>query len=369
MTARSIIGFSNGMQVGDTFATPSNTFGYGFGSRTGDDQVSVGVSDTGASFNQLRQFYDDGFCRVGTAAPSPGATVTDWLPRRVEIADTGIGVGDQSVAGVVLGGRTLLAQAGFFVTDDSGGLQSITGVGFQPEMLFLETANTASIFGTENSLLGIYGVCDENLDQWAAHHYADFFFDTNQSSLYSGGVILDPFGAGLTAVVDSLDADGFTLDWVGAGSGAYVGYLALADPHALAYFRCGVVSPGIAHTINTLPRRPQAVMFMTTSFGPLGTVNDDGIISMGAASPGGVQACCSSESKTDLAPGRITSRSQRLHALGFELESGASNFLTVNTWTNDGFQTSWDNDSHFYGWAAIRCSPDVAGGLPVLGVG
>jgi hypothetical protein len=117
-------------------------------------------------------------------------------------------------------------KVGSFTRDTSlaSGTQAITGVGFKPKavIFFVGMANTAHRFsvGMDDGTTGA-SVADDNVDAAGS-----FFPTTGRSIDITGPTSADNYNC----VIQSMDADGFTLSWskIGSPSGtAGAMYLAL----------------------------------------------------------------------------------------------------------------------------------------------
>jgi len=126
----------------------------------------------------------------------------------------------------------LSAKVGSFAAAATTGNQSITGVGFQPKAVIAwldkTTADQHSAGAVSNAAMPMcFGMTDgtsaccwvDNDDFTAGNPY---FHPSDFLRLSSGGAVLL-----LEATIVSLDADGFTVDWLTANSGVVVNYLCL----------------------------------------------------------------------------------------------------------------------------------------------
>lgn len=177
------------------------------------DNAVVALAGLRTAVASLDSFDANGFTLNVTTAPSDGIRVYYFAARGGEYA------------------------VGTSLAPTSTGTQAISGLGFRPGGVFfswgaagaLDTFNTGVYFGTggadEGEQYSIVGGCRYGAPQQSAR------VDTGKAITFitaaNGGG-----GAGRSidaqAAVDSLDADGFTLDWTTAGAGSrYFSWLAV----------------------------------------------------------------------------------------------------------------------------------------------
>lgn len=170
--------------------------------------------------------------------------------------------------------------------------QSITGLGFQPDaVIFFWTQQTASGFSSAASIG--YGFATDSTHQ-AAVAYAS---DNNQATTVAKRwqsqsrciVILSSAAAGTAdaeATFTSMDADGFTLNWVNKGSLAWrVHYLAIGGPDLLNS-TVGSFTPAAgtgSETITGVGFEPDFLMFLSIDSNTLDAPVSDAKVSIGFA--------------------------------------------------------------------------------------
>lgn len=132
------------------------------------------------------------------------------------------------VSYVALGGSTLEAKVGY-AQDDSAGLQSVTGVGFEPEVVHLMHGRGASgdqsfgnVFYLNTGWMNSLG-CQHsfNLHAQADPEVAYFEQLTNRCIAPIDSVVTRD------ARYVSMDADGFTIEWLHVDTAGKLAYLAL----------------------------------------------------------------------------------------------------------------------------------------------
>lgn len=130
---------------------------------------------------------------------------------------------------IALWGTGISVNVGAFNSDTDLGAQAVSGVGFQPEVLLMQSFGkaAAATVQTENRYaLGAARSTTERAVIWAGGDWAAA--TTDESSLLDRDKVMlfaTMGGASPTkdaeADLTSFDADGFTLDWTDASPGAY----------------------------------------------------------------------------------------------------------------------------------------------------
>jgi hypothetical protein len=214
---------NNTFQNQTTSGYPSGTFsetsasGFGFNDVANlDFKLTSGLYRAG----QSRQASDgtDRGADITTLSTKIGASSNAYATATIKAV-----TGNWSGGG---GGGTLLAKAGSFTGSGSTGNQAVTGVGFQPKVVLFRY-NMAAVDGSQpDSIIG-FGVGISSSDRRVAGNYS-----TNNSSPsvnaawnQSTYAIYGPGGTPRADLV-SMNADGFTINWVSASSMS-VQYLAL----------------------------------------------------------------------------------------------------------------------------------------------
>lgn len=233
---------------------------------------SIGNNFGGTSFGA---FYDSGsgignymqwlFEDDGQASGSPAAVFKDGVGSNQHLIATGSGadinraygidaIGATSVTWDLVEGSTNALEhilvpitmptgkglhAGFDSSPTSTGTQSITGLGFKPGLIIffagLRNNDTVNPGGNDRAGSMMIGATDGTTTLSLCVHIEDGAATTNTGSAMSNGTlgVLEDDGASyrIEASVDSLDSDGFTLDWttVDATYGFRFGWLALEE--------------------------------------------------------------------------------------------------------------------------------------------
>lgn len=136
---------------------------------------------------------------------------------------------------LVIGGQDITAvKSGSFAANTTTGNQAITGVGFQPDVVFLfATLQSTSAASNNNSQYG-FGVMDKNGGQWSVSQKAQNTVNpanTNRAFSNAAALVLtqtaaDNFAHKVSFV--SMDTDGFTVSVdVSVGLAIITGYMAI----------------------------------------------------------------------------------------------------------------------------------------------
>lgn len=130
---------------------------------------------------------------------------------------------------IALWGTSISCAVGSFTTDTDSGAQSITGVGFQPQALLVQSFQKAASATVQTGNDYSFGAAASSTARgaiWAGG--ANGSATTNESSIFDTDKLIEyadegngsPTKTG-EADLTSFDADGFTLDWTDASPGAY----------------------------------------------------------------------------------------------------------------------------------------------------
>lgn len=158
---------------------------------------------------------------------------------------------------IAFGGDTLSAKVDTIFPSGTGPL-SFTGVGFQPQCLFLLHAR-AQDWDPPDLVSAHYdfGCATGPSEQWAMYGVANvnvFGSSTQTASRFEDGKI-DVWGQ---AALSTFDSDGFTINFTGSPGGQEYRYLALADSDEDSFFAGVEAQPGSTglQTISGIPFPP-----------------------------------------------------------------------------------------------------------------
>jgi len=141
---------------------------------------------------------------------------------------------DQRIGYMAIGGSDISVKAGHFTTG-TGSSKSVTGVGFQPDVVIFafarDTDSISSATSVNNTIRSSFGFSDGTNDYVMAAFSQDGQANPNGIKRIAEKCIMDLAGDGSVdgaATVSSMDADGFTLDIdVNFNDNFYVAYLAI----------------------------------------------------------------------------------------------------------------------------------------------
>ncbi len=265
--ARAALAYGVSAQSHGSVASNGGGFGFGFQDEVPNrEALSAGFSRQYPFFESSVSGGDNG------ASYSNDLSVNSPQGQRVYVSDyecaqihkTNVGLADSNFLGLlILGGRTLESHVGYLNPAGSGTV-SVTGLTFQPDLVLYSWVNQAS-FGsngpTNDQLACSFGAFD-GTNQWSAAARTAFWLTIGgnaRASRFSDSQIaanIDFPGYPRIEAV-SLNADGFTLNYLSANSSYILMYHAIADPGG--QFAVGVgtegdtsISPGFA---------PDAVFF------------------------------------------------------------------------------------------------------------
>lgn len=204
----------------------------------------------------LNQFQESG------DGPLDTVSVTRDRCRRLNLS---VGETDKFHAIMSLTGSRMKAQAGYLDSSTLGstGSQAVTGLGFEPQILFF--TNVHQTVNNKQSAAAMGCGATDGTAEWAQSFFGPYLsfpgyvrtlWDDTSCILSIGDSTID-----LQASIISLDADGFTIDVTTANSSIDVAYLAIYDPGGAFSVGTGIqddatVSPGF---------EPDAMIFASTS--------------------------------------------------------------------------------------------------------
>lgn len=220
-------GSGNYSAVNNTFQN-QNTTGYPTGTFSETSAAGFGFNDGGnLDFKLTSGLYRAGQTRQASDGTDRGADI--------DTLSTKIGASSNAYATATFktitgnwggGGGTLLAKAGSFAGSGSTGNQSITGIGFQPKVVLFQYNMATSDGSHADSVIG-FGVGISASDRRVSGDYSVNNSSTSNHAAWNQTAycIYTPSGSSRADFV-SMDADGFTINWVSSGA-MLVQYLAL----------------------------------------------------------------------------------------------------------------------------------------------
>ncbi len=238
---QAIIGWNNALTTGYGFHG-DGTQGLGWWAKrpypdvAADQFVSAGgqlvffighINDAGRFFGEDR--YDT-FC-IGPSDPQGSQTIGKAKCSKVVYSGSN---GGEAHGVLFLGGRKMKAKAGI-VQFSPGGSLSVTGLGFEPQLLIFHSARSG--IGANDGGAFAMGTTD-GTNQWSYAWDSPYLVDgdVNPSQMQTGvwrndlcAVMVTNPSVSTEVEITSLDSDGFTVNVITAGSELW-SYLAIADP-------------------------------------------------------------------------------------------------------------------------------------------
>jgi len=228
----------NGVQTA-TGASSDAQFSIGVASSTTtENSGGYNSNDASASSDVVRIFSTTDVIRNTTA----GATTLNLVATLTSFDATGFTLNWGTLATtsplynyLALGGADITnVNTGNFAANTSTGNQSVTGVGFQPNVIILfANLNTTSTQTNNNSCFGI-GVATSSTERWAIAVGMQNGQATmnNRRAFYDNVCFMHPAAGSnnveATADFVSMDTDGFTINWTDApGQADLIGYMAI----------------------------------------------------------------------------------------------------------------------------------------------
>jgi hypothetical protein len=262
------------------------------------------------------------------------------------------GVDGERFQYIAIGGDDVEVAAGVANWPTAAGAQAITGVGFSPTTLLFGAIVDTSNFDGCVSL----GWCDAQLNQGVtANHYYDSWANPSDSDRYmsaSAAIVLQNHISGnvdAAAAVESLDADGFTLQW-SAGVSPADSFLWVAIRGVAS--EAGVLqqpsSPG-DQVISGLGVAPEAVLFQSSEQTALDTQNDDFRLGIGFGAVGANFNTWSGD--LDNQANMASRNSVRYSHDGASIVSATPSGIAAGTVTSEAAVSAVANDGFTLSWA------------------
>lgn len=263
---------------------------------------------------------------------------------------------------IALGGSDLTNSfASSFTANTVTGNQAVTGVGFQPNFVMFMQARSTSDTGTATHINMGLGFAESSTERGAVAVYSRDGSDSNKFRYQrTDRVILqysEPSGT-IDAEADfvSMDAGGFTINWIDPPSSAdFVYYLALKGGlYDVGKFDKTTVSAPAAQSVTGVGFQPKALILSSFNNIAATTRQLDNRQSFGASS--GTYEGTIWAGDRDNVPNSITARSQtttKVIRLGIEAAAGGSSGINaeadLQSFDSDGFTLNWTtNDAIVY---------------------
>lgn len=250
----------------------------------------------------------------------------------------------------------LSTKAGQFTTPSSTGNNSITGLGFQPELVFF--------FGNDNTsdtwlddYVFYFGVAGDSSNQACIEVFSDDGVTTsNVASRYDKANCFGSINVAATSQTRgafvSMDADGFTINWTTASATQRkVNYIALGgDITGVKIQRFDQKTSSGSQSVTGVGFEPDMVMIfqsrVTTNNPPSGaSVNS--FPRLGFATSSSAEGYVANRIRDGLATGSDTARAQKIDAVTGHIQS------TTETISNEAEFTSMDADGFTLNWTTV----------------
>ncbi len=359
----------------------SNGGGFGFGFQ----DEALNREALSAGFSRQYPFFESSVSTGDNGASySNDLSVNSPQGQRVYISDYecasihkhGLNLqGPDRVGMLILGGRTLNSHVGYSNPAGSGTF-SVTGLTFQPDLVLYAWVNQKAFGGngpTNDQLACAMGAFD-GTNQWSMAARTDFWltwpFANGRASRFSNSQIAcninTPTYAQIEAV--SLNADGFTLNYLNPGDNYILMWHAIGDTGG--QFAVGVgtegdtsISPGFA---------PNAVLFGNSGCTAFNTTQGGGVMGWGVVDDqlnqfAGWQAGGQGSVNNTRCYGDVAAIAMSLHRNGIPTNDAQATCTSMGAspalnWTVGG------GGGMKFGWIAIKTSSG-AGYLGCGGIG
>ena len=368
-------GYRPNVVFGVTIAALAHSFNttlhYGLGFSDGTDDFSIFLV-SGTGFNpggSLRRQASALFCPYDQVGANPWTAEVSSFDADGLTLNWTANNGTNNQICLLLGLDGVQAKVGTFNTPGATGSQSITGVGFQPDFIWLLTtglsgAAAAGTAGTSAKLSSGWGtptatVCASMREENGVSPSNTHRQLTNARILSVLNTTADTEGDGAT--LTSLDAGGFTLNWVAHASSAFtVGYLALGRVFAK-------VGTETARTTSTGTKATtgmgfQPEMLFNTNVGTTMTalgLQTGAVFHLGAyGSTGFLSGGTSRNAQVATDTDR---RILTTHSVSHQIENGAqATAANVSSLDADGFTLNWTTvtaNAEQFGYLGLKEDP------------
>ncbi len=284
----------------------------------------------------------------------------------------------RSIYYLALGGTDLSVDVGTFNSITTTGDQAVTGVGFQPKAMLFFAGKNNTTAGSQQDTRSSIGAGTATAAEWAFTFFGDdAAAPTNEDKRGStSDVILITSNASVLDAADlkTLDADGFTLDWItNSGTAKIIGYIALGGTIQVKVST--LAQPGSTGNQATTGAgfQPAVVLFASHNAATLGSMVADAhqAIGVGVSSSERSTAMMYSDdangTASDCAMRASNSLCLTLATGGTPTVDAEADFVSQDS---DGFTINWttvDATARVVGYLAIGAAAaglDVAQQLP-----
>jgi hypothetical protein len=235
------------------------------------------------------------------------------------------------------------------LTKRSGtGTQSVTGVGFTPKAVIFWWVNQTAHGLVNTGARVSFGFDDGTNAVGTAHHSGDglattdssrAFNSTNSLLLYDADQTVDSIGR-----IQSMDADGFTLNWTTAAGSANVliQYLAIGGDEISAFAGSFTSRSGTgSQSVTGVGFRPQGLLFLEALWASGSGVNDSfGTAMLGAATSNG-EWVVMADTQDNSNPANTYRETRSTACILKNPSSGNVHVAALTSLDADGFTVNW----------------------------
>ncbi len=386
---KAVIGFYNNQTATGTAADAH--IGVGFSGTAGEDLSTYFNSlDNSASSDIMRSILNTAFWKttVGGATTARNTATMSTLDADGFTVNTTANVTGAKLPFLALGGTDITnAVGGQIAMPNSTADFSVTGLGFQPDVVFLSVIllgvngtannNNSFSFGVAKSSSAMWCAAIKGQNAAATMNTSRAFFDNRCAVVHqsTGDTIVDEVG------FVSMDAGGFTLSHPVNSAGAYlINYLAIKGGQwAVGNFN-QATSAGVQASVTGLAFQPVGALFGHASYETANAVTPTARIGIGAATStsqrqaiwmGDEDAAANAIANQRYATDKVVMMYDEATSAGATVISEAD----LSSFNSDGLSLNWttaDATARKVGYVAFGDNA-VAGGstskLTLLGVG
>lgn len=362
----------SGLQTA-TGAVADAQFGFGVASSTTTENVGGYNSDNGTASSDVVRVFNTAHLiqqyTAGTTTLNVNASLTSFDATGYTLNWETLTTTSPKYNYLALGGSDITnVISGNFAASTSTGNQAVTGVGFQPDIVFFFFGlNTTSVATNSNTCFGV-GVAKSASQRWAAsvglqHNVATM---NHRHAFYNNACLVHPqAGANsIEALADfvSMDTDGFTINWSDApGQADLVGYLAIKGGQWKVGTDTQKTSTGTKATTGT-GFAPQGVLFASNcdTTANSNSVTDNARMMMGVSTGASNNTALWTGDQDNVADANASTIMSDTKALVMATEAGASPTTNaeaaISSLDSDGFTLDWttaDATAREFGYVAF----------------
>lgn len=348
-------------------------FGFGVASSTTTENVGGYNSDNGTTSSDVVRIFNTAHIiqeyTAGATTLNVNASLSSFDANGFTLNWETLNTTSPKYNYLALGGSDITnVMSGNFAANTSTGNQAVTGVGFQPDIVFFFFGlNTTSVATNANTCFGV-GVARSSSERWAAsvglqHNVATM---NNRHAFYNNACLVQPqAGANnIEALADfvSMDADGFTINWSDApGQADLVGYLAIKGGQWKVGTESQKTTTG-TKTTTGLGIAPQGVLFASNcdTAANSNSITDNARMMMGVSTGASNNTALWTGDQDNVADANTSTIMSANKALIMATENGATPTTNaeaaISSLDSDGFTLDWttaDGTEREFGYVAF----------------